>query len=77
MFRKILAVIAGLWVSMCVAQESTSPPAQPQVKVHMLNVCTPSADEQQEIALALSHIPQRPSFSQQYEPCLQLYQSLV
>jgi hypothetical protein len=33
----------------------------------MLNVCTPSADEQQEIASALSHIPQRPSFSQDFE----------
>jgi len=62
-----LAVIAGLLASVCAAQESTSPPAQPQVKVHMLNVCTPSADEQQEIASALSHIPQRPSFSQDFE----------
>jgi hypothetical protein len=33
----------------------------------MLNVCTPSADEQQEIASALSHIPQRPSFSEDFE----------
>lgn len=62
-----MAVIAGLSASLCAAQESTPPPAQPQVKVHMLNVCTPSADEQQEIASALSHIPQRPSFSQDFE----------
>ena len=30
---------------------------QPQVKVNMLNVCTPSAEEQKEIAAALAKIP--------------------
>lgn len=33
----------------------------------MLNVCTPSADEQQEIASALAKIPKRPAFSQDFE----------
>jgi hypothetical protein len=65
-FRKILVLMAA--VSVCVAQESSPPPGQqPQVKVHMLNVCTPSADEQQEIASALAHIPKRPSFSMDFE----------
>jgi hypothetical protein len=64
-FWKLLVLIAG--ISVCVAQESSPPQGQPQVKVHMLNVCTPSADEQQEIASALAHIPQRPSFSVDFE----------
>ena len=31
-------------------QVSETPSTQPQVKVNMLNVCTPSAEEQKEIA---------------------------
>lgn len=62
-----MAVIASLSASVCAAQESTPPPAQPQVKVNMLNVCTPSAEEQQEIASALSHISHKPSFSEDFE----------
>jgi hypothetical protein len=50
----------------CLAQQ---PPAQapPKVKVNMLNVCNPSADEQQQIASALSRIPKEPLFSQDFE----------
>lgn len=66
MFRKILLVTAlsgsGFF---CLAQEATPP--KPQVKVHMLNVCAPSPDEQQEIATALSRIPAKPSFSPDFE----------
>jgi len=40
---------------------------QPQVQVHMLNVCTPSADEQKEIAAALARIPKQPLFSADFE----------
>ena len=65
MFRKILIVVAA--VSVCVAQENTPPQEKPQVKVHLLNVCTPSVEEQQEIAAALAHIPKRPSFSVDFE----------
>ena len=39
----------------------------PPVKVNVLNVCTPSADEQQEIAAALSAIPKHPAFSADFE----------
>ena len=51
------------------AQESpaTPPSTQPQVQVHMLNVCTPSADEQKEIAAALSRIPKQPLFDADFE----------
>ena len=33
----------------------------------MLNVCTPSADEQKEIGAALNRIPKQPLFSQDFE----------
>jgi len=40
---------------------------QPQVKVNVLNVCSPSQEEQQQIASALGRIPQRSSFSEEFE----------
>jgi hypothetical protein len=44
-----------------------SPAQQPQVKVNMLNVCTPSAEEQKEIASALTRIPKQPLFGSDFE----------
>jgi hypothetical protein len=41
--------------------------AQPQVKVNMLNVCTPSAEEQKEIASALARVPKQPLFGDDFE----------
>src|SRR6201987_668119 len=41
--------------------------SQPQVKVNMLNVCTPSAEEQKEIASALAKIPKQPLFEADFE----------
>ena len=50
------------------AQEPAAPAsAQPQVKVNMLNVCTPSADEQKEIASALARVPKEPLFGGDFE----------
>lgn len=51
------------------AQEQPANPAsnQPQVKVNVLNVCTPSADEQKEISSALARIPKQPLFSADFE----------
>jgi hypothetical protein len=50
------------------AQQAPEPPSnQPQVKVNLLNVCTPSAEEQKEIAAALARIPKQPLFSQDFE----------
>lgn len=50
-------------------QPSPSNPqsGKPQVKVNMLNVCSPSSEEQQQIASALAHIPKQPLFSQDFE----------
>jgi hypothetical protein len=43
------------------------PASQPQVKVNMLNVCTPSAEEQKEIASALARVPKQPLFGSDFE----------
>lgn len=45
--------------------DASSP--QPQVKVNMLNVCSPSAEEQKEIAAALARVPKQPLFSADFE----------
>lgn len=49
------------------AQQSNSQSDQPQVKVNMLNVCTPSAEEQKEIAAALARVPKQPLFATDFE----------
>jgi hypothetical protein len=52
------------------SQESpadSSKPGQPKVKVNMLNVCAPSADDQKEIAAALARIPKQPLFTDDFE----------
>lgn len=50
-------------------QPAEAPPAQqqPQVRVNMLNVCTPSAEEQKEIASALARVPREPLFGTDFE----------
>ena len=49
--------------SLAIAQQ----PSQPQVKVNVLNVCSPSAGEQQEIASALARVPKQPLFGVDFE----------
>jgi hypothetical protein len=65
-FLKI-CIVAGLFASVCLAQDAAAPPGKPQVKVNMLNVCAPSAGDQREIASALASIPKRPPFSADFE----------
>lgn len=74
-------LLSVLWIALTLpaahqafAQESpASPPPnsqssnQPQVKVNMLNVCTPSAEEQKEIASALARVPKEPLFGGDFE----------
>jgi hypothetical protein len=40
---------------------------QPPVKVNVLNVCAPSAEEQKEISSALARVPKQPTFSGDFE----------
>ncbi len=42
-------------------------PSQPQVKVNMLNVCSPSSEEQREIVSALARVPKQPLFGSDFE----------
>jgi hypothetical protein len=60
---------AAIVLTACVALSQQAPEAstQPQVKVNVLNVCTPSAAEQKEIAEALARIPTRPAFADDFE----------
>jgi hypothetical protein len=41
--------------------------SKPQVKVNMLNVCSPSPEEKQEMAAALAKIPKSPAFAPDFE----------
>jgi hypothetical protein len=63
-----LAVTLGV-APRVVAQEPAGnpPPNEPQVKVNMLNVCSPSAEEQKEIGSALARVPKQPLFGTDFE----------
>lgn len=64
MLRNGIVILLGLALHpMAGAQQSQQPP----VKVNVLNVCAPSAEEQQEIASAIARIPKQTSFSQDFE----------
>jgi hypothetical protein len=63
----LLAVVLTLAPPMAAQESPATPPATPQVKVNMLNVCTPSVEEQKEIAAALARIPKQPLFSADFE----------
>lgn len=64
MLRKIL--LAGACVGfapLALAQQAS----QPQVKVNVLSVCSPSAEEQQQISGALAKIPKQATFTPDFE----------
>jgi hypothetical protein len=48
-------------------QSNNSTNGQPQVKVNVLNVCTPSVDDQKEISATLARIPKQPTFGSDFE----------
>lgn len=63
----IIAIAWFLSAGRIMAQQPDPSSQQPQVKVNMLNVCTPSAEEQKEIAAALAKIPKQPLFDADFE----------
>jgi hypothetical protein len=67
-FAKILifTLAATLAAPMLQAQQPPAPQT-PQVKVNVLNVCTPSAEDQKELSSALAKIPAKPAFAKDYE----------
>ncbi|HZQ20262.1 MAG TPA: hypothetical protein VFA90_16225 [Terriglobales bacterium] len=64
--KVLLSVLIILMGVNCRAQEAGQQ-QKPQVKVNVLNVCTPSQQEQQEISSALAQVQHRPSFSPDFE----------
>ncbi|MBZ5679946.1 MAG: hypothetical protein LAO24_07555 [Acidobacteriia bacterium] len=64
----LFACLIAVAASPSAAQQSANPPStEPQVKVNVLNVCTPSAEEQKEIASALARVPKQPLFGSDFE----------
>lgn len=57
---KISLVAVTFGVALALAQ-------QPPVKVNVLNVCAPSAEDQKELSAALAKIPSKPAFSKDFE----------
>jgi len=66
---RLILLLAGFLLPLSgVSQQAPeTAPAQPQVKVNVLNVCTPSAEEQKEIANALARVPKQPLFGEDFE----------
>jgi hypothetical protein len=66
---KTILILAGvLFTIPAFGQQSPDAAStQPRVKVNVLNVCTPSAEEQKEIAAALARIPKQPLFGPDFE----------
>ena len=60
-----------LWSPLALAQDAqtniTKTDQGPPVKVNILNVCTPSTGEQQEMRAALARLPKAPAFVTDYE----------
>jgi hypothetical protein len=67
-FKFSLITIVFLAASAFGQKEPKQPPSgQPQVKLNILNVCTPSADEQAEIRNAFAKVTAKPVFSRDFE----------
>jgi len=62
--RNLLTIIISIAI---VELASAQQPPQPQVKLNVLNVCAPSAEDQQQISSALQRIPLMASFTQDFE----------
>lgn len=68
MLPKIICIIGLLTALPAFSQQSgEASSTQPQVKVNVLNVCTPSAEEQKEISSALARVPKQPAFGADFE----------
>jgi hypothetical protein len=62
--RNIFVILFSVGLALLASAQQSAPPP---VKLNMLNVCSPSPEEQQEIASALAKIPKQPLFSPDFE----------
>ncbi len=69
MLPKLILIPAAFLLALPAVSQQTPEAAstQPQVKVNMLNVCAPSAEEQKEISAALARVPKEPLFGSDFE----------
>ena len=54
-------------MTMALATGAAASAEQPPVKVNVINVCAPSADERKELSSALAKVPSKPAFGKDYE----------
>ena len=59
--------ISFLFISLAALPLFAQQPPKPQIKVNVLNVCSPSAEEQKEISAALVRLPRQPAFGPDFE----------
>src|SRR5205085_3307715 len=70
---RLVRLLPIILAASCIAagQNSQEPEKKseqnPPVKVNLLNVCTPNAEEQQQLKSTLAHLPKSPSFVTDYE----------
>ena len=67
MFPHKILIVAMAMAASASAQQPPVNSHEPPVKVNVLNVCAPSADEQKELASALAKVPGTPVFAADYE----------
>jgi hypothetical protein len=68
--HSVLPKVSGFVLALamlCVVAAAQQPSQAPPVKVNVLNVCAPSAEEQKEISSALARVPRQPLFSPDFE----------
>jgi hypothetical protein len=65
--HKILILTAALVAVAAAQQPAVNAQPQPKVKVNVLNVCAPSAEEQKELSSALAKVPAKPVFATDFE----------
>ena len=65
--RKFSSFLVAILAPLTVVAQQPPDQTQPQVKVNVLNVCTPSNEEQKEIVSALARVPKQPLFGADFE----------
>src|SRR5580765_1046992 len=68
----VLLIVSPAALTIAQERPAAVAPTQPQeqvppIKVNVLNVCSPSDDEKEEILATLVHVPQQPRFIPDFE----------